>query len=703
MRLIINGTQIADTQIILSRTSIRPGRLSRRSGLTSVDFEINASAANLLALGFPNANYTPQAKTRISASIEDGPQIATGYVQIVKYSKFARKITLTFFADAREWYGDIQGLSLQDIDLQEYDHFWTLAEIVSSWGNTDGYVYPLLNYGNLTNVATIATEISDWFPAVYQHTLVREIFQQKDWKVAGSGLQNPLYNSVCVPFTQGLFQTRVSYTDKFLTNVARSGSQTFSYTAANVADSGTSPATEVDITTAISDPDGLWSFVDNEYTAPEAVSNLNFRATFDLSSISLSITDPSGAAPAATAQAVVQFVKNGSVAQETVLYEYSTTTTGTGTQVGPFVANFQSDMDAGDKMAVQVVFKWSDLVAGVSDVNFSLFSASIFLATTDAGRIIRELGAVTLENNLPDITQSAFIEDVITRHGFVVSTDFRTKTVYFTRFEDLAASMVNAPDWAQYILGQEIETDFIESTDGFARRSVFRYAEPDQIDIYATGYNDSNEYPLGSGILNVDYEFLAQEADYYTSPFVPTYQITAKQSDVSAKYSLAHIPHYTYDGEADASPRVLIVLRDVDFNSVAKIPGLLPANFTILNDGTPEGFDNCAWGYFTKGSIDANNSALDAFTDSLSYGPPNLPGTAEAGLLADCWNRFRTSLNSGQYLRVRMRLPANVFSSFNPGQAIQIQGYGISGYFFIDTIENYAGPNEWCEVGLLPL
>ena len=178
-------------EIILSKAVGRIGAFSDREGLFSNDFVIPLTSPNISYIGFHDHNTSNDNfpwRKQDAFILQRGQEISRGFIQLVKTDQTNREATLSFFGDNTNWFSLLGADTLRDLDLSEYDHDWTYANIVASFSNTEGYIYPVVDPGNweAKNAGDPVTE--DFFPCMFQKTLIQKIFDRIGYKLSGSFL-----------------------------------------------------------------------------------------------------------------------------------------------------------------------------------------------------------------------------------------------------------------------------------------------------------------------------------------------------------------------------------------------------------------------------------------------------------------------------------------------------------------------------------
>jgi hypothetical protein len=199
-------------RIIMKKAPAKMGDLSTRSGDFTNDFQVKASAELNEVFGFASNLQTqssvPQTKQDAELKISGQYSVARGFIQLAEYNEITNTYTLTFYAGLIPWVSLIGDAKLRDIYLSDLDHVWDAAAITGSFNNTEGYIYPWINYGRLDNISGIVADpmfVTDWYPAVFQKTLIYRIFEAIGYKVGGSFVNDWQYQNAIIPFAAPKF------------------------------------------------------------------------------------------------------------------------------------------------------------------------------------------------------------------------------------------------------------------------------------------------------------------------------------------------------------------------------------------------------------------------------------------------------------------------------------------------------------------
>lgn len=168
-------------------------------------------------------NFAPDFNPAIKADIVlyiDDIEVFKGYLQLLKINllnKQADTYEVVLYGSLANIFKELGESKLGNLDLSEYDHAWTRTNITESWatriqknganynnfvaGNPigEGYVYPLIDYGNNNG---ITYKVTDLFPAVYAKTYIDKIFNYAGFTYTSTFFNSQLFKNLIIPFNK---------------------------------------------------------------------------------------------------------------------------------------------------------------------------------------------------------------------------------------------------------------------------------------------------------------------------------------------------------------------------------------------------------------------------------------------------------------------------------------------------------------------
>ena len=148
--------------------------------------------------------------------LEDSIEILRGSLRLIdiSYQENGEIIwNCAVFGQTSDLFFSINNDKLTDLDLSAYNHLWTKANVVNSWGATRGigYVYPMIDYGTNTDITLTKWAIKDFFPAIYVKQYLDSIFASAGYTYTSTFFNSAFFKSLIVPFNKSAL--KLSATD----------------------------------------------------------------------------------------------------------------------------------------------------------------------------------------------------------------------------------------------------------------------------------------------------------------------------------------------------------------------------------------------------------------------------------------------------------------------------------------------------------
>ena len=148
--------------------------------------------------------------------LEDSIEILRGSLRLIdiSYQENGEIIwNCAVFGQTSDLFFSINNDKLTDLDLSAYNHNWTKANVVNSWGATRGigYVYPMIDYGTNTDITLTRWAIKDFFPAIYVKQYLDSIFASAGYTYTSTFFNSAFFKSLIVPFNKAAL--KLSATD----------------------------------------------------------------------------------------------------------------------------------------------------------------------------------------------------------------------------------------------------------------------------------------------------------------------------------------------------------------------------------------------------------------------------------------------------------------------------------------------------------
>jgi len=228
-----------DSLIALSYAVNTLTDLKSVQGNISNSISLPDTANNRRALSYPeDLNFNGASvirKKQPCRYVQNGVDvIPQGSLRIVGANKGALKIVIS---SGNTDFFDLLTGKLRDLDLSAYDHRWNNTNVLNSRTSTNGYIYPIINYGNLKNDDSIfgqGINPRQMRPAVFVSTIVEKIITQAGTLnsagvniPAGYTFNNliladpvtaPIYQNLLLPFSDDKLIHPQRYLDQYSPN-----------------------------------------------------------------------------------------------------------------------------------------------------------------------------------------------------------------------------------------------------------------------------------------------------------------------------------------------------------------------------------------------------------------------------------------------------------------------------------------------------
>lgn len=672
---------------------------------------------------------------KISAQITDdsGQIIHDGFIRI---ESILDTINFSFFSGNSNWIDQLSD-SLLSLDLSQYNT--DKSSISTSWDNTDGIVFPLMNTGILTNRNDTANlEEEDFHPCIYVKNIITSIFNKAGFKLTGDIVNDWVYNNMILTSnsksaTQALINSRSSKAGKVATRAMNETFQKITFTN----------------DTDVPYYDGLknnYDTVNSRYTADvhmlvkiDCLVNLDAIKDFDITVYKNGVEYPVTRVRSDAGFLVTVPASQGWINYSSALYT---------TQVN-YNQPVYFEVSAGDYLEM-----FFALDAGEGTVNIT----SGYFTVTPV-----EFKTVLPESLLPNITQAEFIAGVFSLFNPIVEFDTYSKTVDVNFFGKIKSRPFR--DWSNYIDRNSVEENYIDFIQDYAKKVNFNYDAGDDDDIES--YNDQNDICYGCGRIEVDNFYLEDTVDLdfpfnsvpaqfndLTGAYIPKFNFVTS-TDFSqemtinsvasgtgglARFTTAAVHglqvddwvtifemsagNYIGQGKVFSVPgtttfeltrlfysvnatgsAVLNKLENKEDESVYLMINLANSLLTDITGNTLLYFEtgvylNYAYAYFDKPAMSLN---VDNVKQSLSFQRINNFNFSSTGLLETYFRDFKKVLSDPVMLRANFHLPFAEYNEFRFKYPVRINTGKYNGWFYVNRITGYKGSHLPCEVELIKL
>lgn len=442
--------------------------LDSSDGDFSFQFDVPETSNNVRLISYPVPDSSSKiVYNRIDCDLQDdsGVSLYTGFLRVERRVR-REVISLSFFSGNSNWFGLISG-NLEDMDMSQYDVEQTRANIVSSWANTEGITFPLVDNGGLLARSFAQVKIEDLVGAYYVHTVFKKIFTDSQIKLQGELFEQPLYKSL-VTLKNSKSQTEVD---------ARSTNAHTTFTARTFA-----TATKVLWTDDSNYPyfDGSQNNFDlaNSRYIPDVRMLLNVNATTQ------------------SEEHDFEYV------EEIYIYVNGVEILDRRMPQGQAIATIDANIlvEAGD---IVEIWTW---YGGINPATYNLIDGTVKFTPQF---LYKTFGNAAL----PNWTKQDYVSSIFQVFNVITSYEPKSKTLTCNLFDKLKEK--EPIDISKYVTVDEI--DYATFISSFGKKSTFSYNEVDFDEV--KDYNIANFFKYGQGFIIVNNDFLPETESVIESEF----------------------------------------------------------------------------------------------------------------------------------------------------------------------------------------
>jgi hypothetical protein len=698
IELIIQGEELdlfKNEEFAISKAVSKIGQFDLRFGDVSISFNVPLTAKNNRIFRYISNlnNSNIGAFKRFDGEIRENDSILSqGYYQVFKVNQNKKSINIRFLGGNSDWFDLIKDRFI-NVDYPKLDnnpnsntyslnylnHRFERLSITGSRNNTDGYFYFICDTGIDSDKSDNDVTLQDFQLGVYEHTIVKNIFDSIGIKLKGSMFNDPLYYSTIVNQPTDLTEYATQNNSKsFRVNQNQIVPQVVQ---GNASDFGT-------ILFQRSDQDTQWngSVFTSEYDNDSVIFNGKISTDsettyFNINNATIDVRVlVNGVEPANTRQTITVDTNVSSTCNLT-FSDYDFQFDGLGDlpvlSIGDTV-EFQYRANVNDDD-----FKPTVQTTGSDDYLQSAFYYTIEGAITDFNII----------DALPKIKQSDFIKDIMFRLGVVSTYDSKKRILYLNKFQDVENNKTKAIDLTSKIdVSKDIEIDFNKVVSNYYRDSYLRYQEDDK-DFELILFKAVAKNGLGDGLISIDNDNLTDEGDIFTSQ----YAATKDKITWSGNFYLPYIPIYNADGTTnDLKPRILITNIGETANTSTLITNYSTSFSQITYDVDGSNWTVAPYAYFAKqitgdNGIGVLDNGLDLNLQTLSFQNYELNGQAYIGntLIEKNFSLYKKILNNPVYLPIYLNINNLDVQNYDPLIPVWLD-FGLdSGYYYWEEISQY--------------
>lgn len=389
----------------------------------------------------------------LSAKITVGSSdILTNGVARIRQSAEGYQINL--FSGIVGFFSTLGNTSIKSLDWSDFNHTWNTTTIGSRLISSEGYCYPLIDYGTVGDNPDGNLWAENLYPAVFVKEVISRIITQNGFTIRGKLIDNSDYAKLLVPFS-----------NDNLNNDALTSAVEFTVNVNEFVLDATSAFQAVTFNLSTKNGDSIGSLQAGQYVFAQ-ITEGKFRFNIRIENAE---APGSGANPVDVR--IISSVKGDLIGDQASppkfvpVYDEGTLP---GETASRSIETEVFIFEAGEQISIQV----RGLIVRLAEQ--SVFS---FEAATDD---IPFNSQIDFASTLPDISQADFFKAIMQIHSAVPLQSFRSNEIFVFRLDELLENQ-GLIDWSQKLdLSVRPVVDF---NFGYSRTNRLTYAE----DVTVTG------------------------------------------------------------------------------------------------------------------------------------------------------------------------------------------------------------------------
>ncbi|WP_158824728.1 hypothetical protein [Mucilaginibacter lacusdianchii] len=523
IQLYLNDTLVDltdDSPIALTFQINNLAEVKNQQGNTSNQFKLPLTQRNRRILGFPDdvaftTNY-PYEQYRAKI-VQDGMEIVPyGIAELNAVEQDTAAITVLSgnvdFFDAIDGKMYDMGDSTTKWGTSKlwsaYDHEWSLNNVVLSQNKTEGWIWPVIDYGNLKydERATPEINVKNLRPGFFLKTAIEIICKNAGFKPTGSLLKDKLYNKLIVQFANDSFEHGADQQSLRDYNSISISNATQFKAGRNLGYAGTFPLNTVNPYPIHSnlEPNAPFKPGSNMYVA---LQNCNVSISFIYDAYIDSKEKPSKGG-GIEIRLKSRNPKNGAINVLTTLTTSLTDKAIDGHQ--QYTEERKNQKLTFDTELIKDQTLFIEYNVNNSSKTTVYINPGATLSVTSKTKDILYGQLVQCERIFPHINQKDLLKDTLQRFGIICQTNNETREVNFASFRDIIGNIPHSLDWTSKCLNQGKSISF--QLGNYAQTNYLKYKEDDGV----------TPKIFGQSQILVEDKTLPASTDLFESQFAPT-------------------------------------------------------------------------------------------------------------------------------------------------------------------------------------
>jgi hypothetical protein len=554
---------IGDEKIQTDYAIAEIGNFSTRQGFRGINFDIPKTANNKAILGNSDIvnNTTLRPYRRLKARV-----YVDGIDQNIRFADIESiqdNFNIRLYGGNASFFDAIKNKQLRELSyLPSLNHEFNLTNVYDSRDNTDGYVYPLIDWHADSPNAIMNNDFKTFdvrycYPCLFVDEMLENICSDAGYTLVNNLLNDINYQKadLILPVTKAtpnatkgnaIFSgNNISIFDKVFVPLA-------SDLRYNIVPLTIENGIDIEAVTGTFQNDGFGTgYVLDPFTATINYFEIPYAGEYNFS-INVNAT----AVDSLISVCVICKI-NGLTLEET-----SAVSVFSGVGAVEHNINYTAEFAKGEQICLLFISIESYITASpldITDIKFEVISNNLGI------QINREVNFEFLESS---IKQTDLLKAYLQMFCLLVQVDEPTKTVTINKFNEISNNIGLALDWSSkldYTDNEQLEFEL----DKYAQSNTLTYKEDDSID--PTFIQGSN------GTINIDDETLDSEEEFVELPFSATEMDSRLQAFVIPKIKIFRTND---DSPPETKPTDKVEPRILFLNRETTVPSV------IYSDGT---------------------------------------------------------------------------------------------------------------------
>lgn len=682
----------------------------------SYQFEVLNTARNRDILGVKSFNSIPTFQLKKTCNLEeDGIEIYSGFLRVERVT--SKIIFCSFYSGNNDWF-NILSFNCSQLYTLFDKVILDSSNIIASWANSSGIVWPLVNRGALTTRDTVSLFMGDFQPFIYVKDIFKQITINTSIRIEGDILKDPIFNAMITSNNDlSKYQPLI---DRKAVYIGKSVTQTIPVL------STTKIVFDVETGEYYDSPDGNFDEVNSQYVSDQDILTMEIeyylRGVRDIT---------------------------GGIGQDRIFVN------GVDITDSQNVVNL-SYIRTPDTITRKALLRGVIATGGIIDVRFTV-NGAVFM---NPGSYLKikpvKFFDIYHQFLMPSTSVAQFVSQIFAITGMMAQYDGKSKVITTKKFNDLKNRAVT--DLSPYVDSFE-EANLVDFISDYGKTNVFSYASGSNDE--TEEYEEENGTGYGTGEIEIQNDFLegSQDllsVDFVSSVHVPVFGTTLPLLDTASlqEDGVDYVQvtsvtdngdgyaRFNFTGPSGLPTNGLVRVKD---STVAAYNGdwrviINTTNWVVLDYVL---FDTNAQATIVQLNIideanedqvlllnSPNRSASDAIgQDSFYFGgtqttiakagfwfdnnfvpdqalyfdPVNQTGNMPLGLIDRNYSLARSILNDPVIGIFYLLLPAKVFISLDLLSPVYIKKEQIVGMFYISRITGYKNSWQVCRAELVKL